>query len=238
MVQSKTMTARGIIARLHAWPAARRDQTRPPGRAPSATGCLGGTGDIEKEAGEFSDLVVAGEQPVVRRCAVVAREAHGIGKKPFDRLDGEIDEPDGGEDADDEYYRDQIDLLADRQLNLQDNQPHVHADVNAAGDAGENRAADLDEVAHSGQAALDGRGAERIAVPDLFGNAGHEGVSEKLARFAGDVDVTDALNLDELVDQGLQCRKVAIEDDVDAGAGDGLGDALAVADVFLGSASV
>ena len=36
-VESKTMTARGIIARLHAWPAARRDQTRPPGRAPSAT---------------------------------------------------------------------------------------------------------------------------------------------------------------------------------------------------------
>ena len=45
--------------------------------------------------------------------------------------------------------------------------PGIPEEIRNSDTAGENRAADLDEVAHSGQAALDGRGAERLLEQSL-----------------------------------------------------------------------
>ena len=78
------------------------------------------------------------------------------------------------------------------------------------GNASENRTAYFDEIAHPRQAALHCLHIKRIAGANFCGNARHKGVGEELAGFVGDVDVLDALNLDELIDERLQGRQVAI----------------------------
>ena len=72
--------------------------------------------EVQVKPRELSDLVVPREQLLVRHHAftAIARKAHRVGEERFDGSPGETDEPDGGEDAEDEDYRDEVGLVADR----------------------------------------------------------------------------------------------------------------------------
>ena len=75
-------------------------------------------------------------------------------------------------------------------------------------------------------------GLQAVARHDLLGDPRHEGVGQDLARLVDDVDILDALDLPELVDERLQRRQVAVQQDVHAGIGDSVGDGLAVSQVL------
>ena len=192
-------------------------------------------GKIEEQAGQLADLVVSPQQLVVRRSRAIpaTRQLHRIGQQVAQRLGRQVDEPDGGKDANNQDDRDQIHLAPDRSLNFQRNQTRVHANMNGARNAGQDRAADFYEISHAGQIAFHGLGTRRVSEPNLVGNAGNKGVGQQLACFVRDVDVADALNFDELVDERLQGRQIPIQENVHARIGDSLGNVLAVALVLL-----
>ena len=158
---------------------------------------------MHEQAGKLTGLILSAEYTFngFGFHFFASRQRYRVGKYLADGSRGQVDQPDRGHhpnDKDDGY---EVDLPADGPLNLQRDDPGIHADVHGAGNAGQDRAADFHEIPHTRELALDGGGIGRVRVQNLLGDARNEGVGENLAGFVPYVDVVDALYLDELIDQ-------------------------------------
>ena len=131
----------------------------------------------------MSNLIVTCQKLFIRSVFPVTCETHGIREEVAQGLRRKVDEPDGGQDANHKYNGDEVDLSTDCSLNFQRNQTGVHADMNGARNAGQNRTANLHEIAHPGQAALHRHRVVPVPRSNFFGNSGDKSVGDKIAGF-------------------------------------------------------
>src|SRR5262245_47131767 len=138
----------------------------------------------------------------------------GIAAQQMKRPRYLVNQPVGRQHTDDEDDGKKVDLPADGRLNLQGEVALVHADMHAAGLAGNDACRYLRKVPEPGKLAIISVLPVLVVGSDLVRHAGHEGMSDNCSLPIHNENIGDARDLNVLVDDGLKGGIVLVDDQV------------------------
>src|SRR5947207_5567090 len=140
--------------------------------------------------------------------------------------------------ADDEDDGEEVDYPADGRLNLQGEVAFVHADMHAAGLAGNDARRHLRKVSEAGEGAIIDILPVLVVGSDLVRHAGNEGMSDDGSLSVHHENIRDAWDVNVLVDDGLQGRIVLVDDQVAVRVGNCARDRSAAVQEIVGELPV
>src|SRR5215469_17431702 len=187
-------------------------------------------GGLANQSTELADFVDALEQPLELR-GMRGRNAlfagQGMPSVAAELIKGPrylIHQPVGQQHTDDEDNGEKVDGIADGRLDLQSDVALVHADMHAAGRAGDYWRRQFREVSKARERAVIDLFPILVVGGDLVGHARYEGMRDDRAFLVDDEDVGDAGDIDILVDDGLESGIVLTDDQIDVRVGNGARD--------------